>query len=190
MRKLPFLNTIIVLKLNLYAYGRFFYGSGLHDGLHFRHGQLLAIAEYDALFALIGTTYGGDGQTTFGLPDFRGRIPVGAGSGPGLSNIVLAQSGGTNEITLTSNNLPAHTHTATATVGTNSSSGNSNNPAAKVVTAAPGNLYGAPAAANGKFGGVSATVAAAGGSQAFDKKMPYLGINFVICLFGIFPSRN
>lgn len=156
----------------------------------FCHGQLLAIAEYDALFALIGTTYGGDGQTTFGLPDFRGRIPVGAGQGSGLSNIQLGQVGGANGITLTTNSLPAHTHTATATVGTNSGSGNSNNPAAKVVTAAPGNLYAASAAANGKFGGVSATLSATGGSQPFDHNMPYLGINILICVEGIFPSRN
>jgi len=153
-------------------------------------GQLLLIDDYSAVFALLGTTFGGDGQTTFGLPDFRGRIPVGTGSGPGLSSIVLGQSGGGNGVTLTTNNLPAHTHMATATVGSSSGAGNSNNPAGKIVTSTPGNLYAAAASASGKFGGVTASVQPAGGSQSFDNRMPYLGINFIICLQGIFPSRN
>ena len=80
----------------------------------FCQAQLISIASNTALFSILGTTYGGNGQTTFGLPDFRGRVAVGVGTGPGLSNVVLGEMGGSSTITLTTNNMPAHNHTATA----------------------------------------------------------------------------
>lgn len=156
----------------------------------FCNGQLLSIAQNDALFALIGTIYGGDGQVTFGLPDFRGRIPVGAGQGPGLSNISLGQQAGTYNHTLTINQIPAHTHTPTIAVGVSSANGNTGNPAGAVVAQTPANFYAPAANATEAFAGSSVSVSPAGGNQPFDKIMPYLGMNFVIALEGIFPSRN
>jgi microcystin-dependent protein len=156
----------------------------------FCQGQLLSIAQNEALFALIGTIYGGDGQNTFALPDFRGRIPVGAGQGPGLSNISLGEQAGTPFTTLNINQMPAHTHTPTIAVGVSSAAGNTGNPAGAVVAQTPANFYAPAANATQAFTGSSIVVSPAGGSQPFSKMMPYLGMNFVIALEGIFPSRN
>ena len=153
-------------------------------------GQLQAISENDTLFALIGTTYGGDGQTTFALPDFRGRIPVGAGQGPGLSNFVIGERAGTQSITVTQNQMPAHTHVAVAAVSASSQAGNSGNPANAMVAVAPSPFYTSAAQASGSFTGTVATIQPAGGSQPISNMMPYLGISFIIALYGIFPSRN
>ncbi|MEZ0487893.1 phage tail protein [Fibrella aquatica] len=150
-------------------------------------GQLLSIAQNSALFALLGTTYGGDGQTTFGLPDLRGRTLVGLGQGPGLSNYSQGQLGGTESVTLTANQLPAHTH-----------------PLALNAFQEAGNVAsptGASPATSGSLDpeyrtqGTPTTMAAqqtgqAGGSQPHENRQPYLAINYCICLDGLFPSRN
>lgn len=154
-------------------------------------GQLLPIAEYDALFAIIGTTYGGDGQTTFALPDLRGRSIIGTGQGPGLSNHVIGEMAGADSVTLQLSQLPAHTHPASMSVPVSTANGsqvtpNGNVPASSVNL----HVYAAANTAGGQMGGVSAIVSPAGGSQPIDIREPYLGMNYVICVYGIFPSRN
>jgi microcystin-dependent protein len=163
-------------------------------------GQLLSIAQYTALFALVGTTYGGDGQTTFGLPDFRGRIGVGMGQGPGLSNYVLGQESGVESVTLASNNLPAHTHTATLTASATTATAQGPGPSgsnrvlgrALDSSGAVVPLVYAPAGSplNSALGAGSVTTASTGGNLPFSTLQPYLGMNFIICAEGIFPSRS
>lgn len=154
-------------------------------------GQILSISQNTALFALIGTTYGGNGQTTFGLPDLRGRTTIGVGQGPGLPDFSWGQTGGANTITLNTTHLPAHTHPASVNVACSSNAATSDE-AYDAIPASVNNVYTTANgnAAGGNLGGVNVTVSPAGGGQPFNNQQPYLGINFVICLFGIFPSRN
>jgi microcystin-dependent protein len=140
-------------------------------------GQLLPISENETLFQLIGTTYGGDGQETFGLPDLRGRVPLHQGNG-----LILAETGGAEQITLTVNQIPAHSHPLVASAGVASDV----NPAGKVLAEASLlSLYQseAPSVALAPQG-----VASSGGSQPHTNFQPYLCVNFIISLFGIFPS--
>ena len=180
----------------------------------FCHGQTLSIAQNTALFSIIGTTYGGNGTTTFNLPDLRGRVPVGVGAGPGLPNYSQGQMGGMPTITLTPNNLPAHNHAAGAIsvnvvnggsvdvpVNNEDGNGNTNDPT-KILSANGAAESFTTAAANGKYSGgslpvkgaqVTATAAATGVTgqgQAIDIRTPYLGLNYIICVMGIFPSRS
>lgn len=156
----------------------------------FCNGQLVSITENEALFALLGTNYGGNGQTTFGLPDFRGRMPVGTGSNS-LGTFSLAEMSGAPSITLTSNQMPAHTHPATtAKIKASSLSGTLTNPVGNAYGTTNSNFYAEVASATDNLGGVTGTTASTGGNQPFNIQMPYLGMNYVICLFGIFPSRN
>lgn len=165
---------------------RMFAGNFAPRGWAFCDGQLLAVSQNDALFSLLGTIYGGDGRTTFGLPDLRGRLPIHAGSGPGLSPRRLGAKGGAENVTLTVNQLPSHGHN----LGANASAGNSTNPSGYFAQDAAGsNLYlnGAstqPAALN------PATIGNVGGSRSHTNLMPFLCLNFIIALFGIYPSRN
>jgi microcystin-dependent protein len=156
-------------------------------------GQLQAISQNDALFALLGTTYGGDGQTTFGLPDLRGRVPVHSGQGSGLSTYVQGQVGGVTDVTLTSNQMPSHTHAPMASTN----AGTAVAPSASVVPATPvDNLafptfYVVPGTSTITPTPMAATsISNAGGSQSHTNQMPYLGLNFIIALYGIFPTRN
>jgi microcystin-dependent protein len=148
-------------------------------------GQLLPIAQNTALFALLGTTYGGNGQTTFALPDLRSRANLHFGQGPGLSPRTLGEQGGTESVTLTQNNLPAHAHTfASPCVDDDATTGI---PTGKSFAASSINIYTNPTG--------TATMAAGntgitGGSQPFGILPPYLAINWCIALEGIFPSRN
>jgi microcystin-dependent protein len=159
-------------------------------------GQLLSISQNTALFSILGTTYGGNGQTTFALPDLQGRAPIGQGQGPGLQNYVLGQFGGTENTTLTTNNLPIHSHGATLNASTAKATSQvaaAGSLLAKSVdtggTAVP-DIY-VPAGTAGAqvaLGGL--TIANAGGSTPFSILSPYLTITWLIALFGIFPSRN
>lgn len=159
-----------------------FCGNFAPQGWAFCNGQLLSISENEALFTLIGTTYGGDGQNTFALPDLRGRVPVGTGQGSGLPNIVIGQSGGTENVTLLTNNLPAHNHNVT--IGVNTANGDESNPTNFLASSA-----GAYAEeADSLLGGV--TIQPAGGSQPLSIRNPYLGVNYIISLFGIFPTQS
>jgi microcystin-dependent protein len=152
----------------------------------FCDGSLLSIAEYSALFSLLGTTYGGDGVTTFALPDLRGRAPLhfGPTQGPGLSPYVQGQTGGSESVTLVTGNLPAHNHPVTVGVSANSASVGR----ASGAIYAGATLYDSAANASGALGGVSA--ANAGGSGAHNNVQPYIAMNYIIALEGIYPSRN
>ncbi len=163
-------------------------------------GQLLPIAQNQALFALIGTTYGGDGITTFALPDLRGRTVVDSGQGVGLTPVIIGESGGKEAITLTTANLPRHSHTAATTItsslrGTNAV-GTLTTPQANILAKSGAvKTYGA-GTANVTLGAssISSTgttkIGANGGSQPFDNRQPYLGMTTCIALQGIFPSQN
>lgn len=155
------------------------------------NGQLLSIAQNTALFSILGTTYGGNGQTTFGLPDLRGRVPVHFGQGPGLSPYSLGQQSGVESQTLTQNQMPAHNHQ----IMTNSNNGN--------VSSGEGNFIAVPVLSGASPTAVNAfrstqdgtpmgaqSLSVAGGSQPFSLLQPYLAVNYLIALEGIFPSRN
>lgn len=151
-------------------------------------GQLLPISSHSALFSLLGTMYGGDGRTTFGLPDLRGRSAVSAGTGNGLANVRQGQMGGAQSITLTQNNLPSHTHTAT--LHAESAAGTSANPNGKML-AGESNAYAAPNPNDNKtMASESIVVNPTGGQQSFSNLDPYLGLNYCIALEGVFPSRS
>lgn len=168
------------------------------------NGQLLAISQNSALFSLLGTMYGGDGRTTFGLPDLRGRSPVGMGTGPGLTPIIQGQKAGVENVTILSTQMPSHIHTATASA-TFSIAGTPSN--ANATPSATNNILGAsqaggpPSAAIwsdqqndpvtlGNTETISVTVEPTGGSEPLPIRNPFQGQNFVIALEGLFPSRN
>lgn len=144
-------------------------------------GQLVAISEYETLFNLIGTTYGGDGQDTFALPDLSGRLPVHQGTGPGLSNRILGEKAGVESVTLSVTQLPSHSHAllASSDVPVGAS------PAGNVTGQAAAKLYrpGTPALALN-----AASVSSVGGSQPHTNLQPYLCVSFIISLYGIYPS--
>lgn len=148
-------------------------------------GQILPIAQNTALFSLLGTTYGGNGQTTFALPDLRSRVPIHFGQGPGLSSYDLGQSAGTENVTLTVNQMPAHPHPFQ--ILANEGDANSKVPLNTFFSGQSANFYNT--AQDGTKMGPQ-TTAIAGGSQPHTNIQPYLAINFCIALEGIFPSRN
>ena len=152
-------------------------------GWAFCQGQILPIAQNTALFSLLGTTFGGNGQTTFALPDLRGRVPNSSGQGPGLSSYDLGQVGGTENTTLTINNMPGHNHTVAA----NGGDADSGKPSGRVLAnSSATNFASAP---DGTLMN-PAMINNTGGSQPFSILGPYLTLNFCIALEGIFPSRN
>ena len=162
---------------------RMFGGNFAPAGWAFCNGQTLAISENDTLFTLIGTTYGGDGQSTFNLPDLQGRLPVHQGTNAGTT-FTLGEAGGVESVTLTVQQLPTHTH---AFIGTTNQAGTTN-PPTNIVGQNPGNNI---------YIEDQAFVALApqsllpdGGSQPHDNFQPYLCISFIISLFGIFPSQT
>lgn len=163
---------------------RMFAGNFAPRGWAFCEGQLLAISGNDALFSLLGTIYGGDGRTTFGLPDLRGRIPIHAGTGPGLSQRRLGERGGTENETLAVNELPSHTHVQRAS----SDLAGRGDPSA----ALPARQT-IPAYSGFESQIVSLapdTIGSAGGSQPHANLQPYLCVHFIIALVGIYPSRQ
>ena len=164
---------------------RMFAGNFAPRGWAFCDGELLAVSQNDALFSLLGTIYGGDGRTTFGLPDMRGRIPIHAGHGPGLSNRRLGAKGGEEKVTLTVNQLPSHGHEVSASAASASSGNPSNNVSANT---APTNIYSTALAVPQTMN--SAAVSATGGSRSHTNLMPALCIHFIIALVGIYPSRH
>jgi microcystin-dependent protein len=153
-------------------------------------GQILAISTNTALFSILGTTYGGNGQTTFALPDLRGRVAINQGSGPGLSPYVLGQVGGSETVTLTSTNLPKHDHRAgiqTANAAANSTTANGN---ALGVSSNNSFIAPPPDPAGNLMDRTMVQIAPSGGSQPISNRPPYLTVNWCIALEGIFPSRN
>ena len=164
---------------------RMFAGNFAPKGWAFCQGQILPIAQNQALFALLGTTYGGDGRTTFALPDLRGRAPVGFGQGLGLSNKDLGQQFGSETVTLTTAQMPAHSHTVNAVT----TEGNQNLP----TNSLPANtktLDKEYSDANANTTMKATMVNPTGGNQPFGVSQPSLGVNFIIALQGVFPSRN
>lgn len=169
---------------------KLFAGNFAPRGWAFCDGRSLPVNQYQAVYAILGTTYGGNGTTTFNLPDLRGRVPVGMGQGPGLTDRPLGQPFGQEDVTLTTAQLPPHTH------GLQGSSDGATSPdpagLGLAYTGDPGvpsgtNSYGplatpAPMAAG--------SIGAAGGGQAHANVPPSLGLNYIICLEGIFPSRD
>ncbi|MBV8199189.1 MAG: phage tail protein [Acidobacteria bacterium] len=160
---------------------RMFAGNFAPAGWMFCEGQLLPISEYETLFNLIGTTYGGDGQTTFALPDLRGRLPVHQGNG-----FTLAETGGVETVTLTPSTIPAHSHPYLASTD----AANNADPEGKVLGAlqVAGNEIYIPAAGTVPMN--PAAIGSTGGSQPHDNFQPYLCIDFIISLFGVFPSQT
>lgn len=181
---------------------RLFAGNFSPKSWAYCNGQLLAIATNTALFSLLGTTYGGDGRTTFALPDFRGRHPLSAGQGPNLPNYVLGELTGVQSTTLLLTNLPNHTHilngspTITVRQPCYVGEGTGNEPENNYPATPSGGaqMYGTPADDTMKtydLAPVSNLMAgASGGSQPISIGSPFLGINYIICMFGIFPSRD
>lgn len=163
---------------------RMFGGNFAPAGWALCDGQLLAISENDTLFSLIGTTYGGDGQNTFALPNLQSRVPLHQGQGSGLSSYVIGQSGGVESVTLSTAQLPAHTHPALCSNGAGS---NVSNPAGATWSTADTASY-SSAARTGFMGTPPINSSTAGGSQPHDNMIPFLCINYIISLYGIYPS--
>ena len=158
---------------------RMFAGNFAPAGWMFCEGQLLPISEYETLFNLIGTTYGGNGQSTFALPDLRGRVPLHQGNG-----FTLAETGGAEEITLTVSQIPAHSHPFLASTNNAATANASNNVLAQTPSYTP---Y-IQASPNSSLS--PASIGSVGGSQPHNNFQPYLCVDFIISLFGIFPSQT
>jgi microcystin-dependent protein len=163
---------------------RIFAGNFAPNGWFFCDGQSLSIAEYETLFVLIGTTYGGDGQTTFNLPDLRGRAALHQGTGPGLSTYNIGQQGGVEQVTLTTNQIPVHGHNLVYNPAKGESiSPNSNFPARNAAGAV-------------QYGGLSndnahaSSLGESGGNQSHENRQPFLAVNYIISMFGVFPSQS
>ena len=175
----PFLGMIIIVPYNFAP-----------RGWAFCNGQILPIAQNTALFSLLGTTYGGNGQTTFALPDLRGRVPNSSGQGPGLSSYDLGQVAGTESTTLTINQMPSHQHTYQPQQA-NSGDPTTFDPDGAYPSKSTDQMYSsnAPDVRLGASPNPPVT-GLTGGSQPFSILQPYLTLNFCIALEGIFPSRN
>ncbi|HXZ29372.1 MAG TPA: tail fiber protein [Terriglobales bacterium] len=160
---------------------RMFAGNFAPAGWAFCQGQLLPISENETLFNLIGTTYGGDGQETFALPNLQSRVPIHAGTQAGIP-YVLAQAAGEESVTLTTSQIPGHTHAPQAFSGT----GGQNSPANGVWASSGSKSLYSTAAPNTAM--AANVLASSGGSQPHDNMLPFLVINFILSLFGVFPS--
>jgi microcystin-dependent protein len=149
------------------------------------NGQLMPIAQNQALFALLGTTYGGNGVQTFGLPDFRGRLPVGAGQGPGLQNYVLGEKSGEEIHTLISSEMPQHNHLPLAYSGAGNAALANN-----TLWSAANNADLIYSNAAGNSNMINGSIGVSGSNQPHENRMPILTLNFIIATVGIFPTRN
>ncbi len=154
----------------------------------FCNGQLMPISENTALFNLIGTTYGGDGQTSFALPNLQSRLPIHIGQGAGLSSYVIGQTAGTSTVTLTTSQMPSHSHTVNVTTASATSATVTGNVPAKP-TASGAALYATPASPS-PIAESLAGLQTAGGSLPHENLMPSLCVSFIISLFGIYPSQT
>ena len=171
----PFVGQIIPVGFNFAPQGWFLC-----------NGQLLPISEYEVLYNLLGTTYGGDGQSTFALPNLCGCVAVGMGQGAGLQSYVPGQTGGSEQVTVTASQLGGHTHLVAAA----STAGTTNTPSTAVVPATSASVVpiyssGTPAVAM-----ASGSIGASGGSQPHENRQPFLAINYIIAWAGVYPSQN
>jgi microcystin-dependent protein len=169
----PFLGSLLLVPYNFAP-----------AGWALCNGQLLPISQNTALFSLLGTTYGGDGISTFALPDLRGRVPISAGQAPGLQNYAIGQSGGAESATLGVNQLPSHNHH----VNTVPAPGTSSHPANEyLASSTQGHIY---SSAKPDSTLNANAISHVGGGQPVDVRSPYLTLNWIIALQGIYPSRN
>jgi microcystin-dependent protein len=169
---------------------RLFAGNFAPRSWAFCQGQVLSIASNSALFSILGTTYGGNGQTTFALPNFQGRDVIGTGTGPGLNTFSLGQQGGTETNTLSVSNLPAHTHEMMASADSpigNSASGAVLASNSRSTTPPMPNIYDA---GSSNPVTMASTTGNSGGNIPMTNMQPYLVLNYIICLQGLFPVRN
>lgn len=185
---LPFIGSVML-----------FAGNFAPQGWAFCDGQLLSVAQNSALFAILGTTYGGNGRDSFALPDLRGRVPVHSGQGVGLSNYTLGESRGSETNTLFYGNMPAHTHPVSASMSANSGNATQSSATPNASVATPGTQDGRDFIPSFGFNttkpdtplnGLSITLGSAGGSQPVNNIQPSLGLNYIICLEGFIPSRG
>lgn len=178
---------------------RMFAGNFAPKTWAFCSGQIVNIASNTALFSILGTTYGGNGTTTFALPDLRGRMAVGTGNGPGLTPVDLGDKGGNETVTLTTDNLPPHTHVGAGTFSGNwsmaaSSDSGSATPTGNIIASPSNNMFDPnndlSLGAAPITGSINADIAPNGGGSPFSLLEPYLSVYYIICQQGIFPSRN
>jgi microcystin-dependent protein len=174
----PFIGEIIM-----------FGGTFAPRGWAFCNGQLLSIAQNTALFSILGTTYGGNGTTTFALPDLRGRVPVHSGNsqGPGLPPVQLGEMAGSPSVTILQTNMPPHNHLVAASQTATTDSPNGGVPAKVTGSTEPPNIYAAQTDGTHMNPNMTSVV---GGGQPLSVQQPYLGINFIIATEGIYPARN
>lgn len=166
-----------------------FAGDYAPEGWVVCNGQLLSVNQYQALFSLIGTTYGGDGHNTFGIPDLRSRVPVGQGAGPNLTPRTIGQTGGAETVTLTATQMPAHNHTFYASGNTATTTVPTNN----VLASMPTNnvfYFDEPAGSTlTPTAYAGASLSQVGGNQAHENRMPFTAINYLMCVEGLYPNR-
>lgn len=197
MKKLFLLVGLMCWSLTIKAQDNFigeirmFAGNFPPKGWAFCEGQLMSISLNTALFSLLGTMYGGDGKSTFALPNLNGAVPIGAGQGPGLSDRFLGEQGGEEIVTLLQSQIPAHSHTVTAgslAVPANINTGNADTP--KNSYPAPSTKsYSSTSSGNMNTTGSTMTLAQAGGGQPHNNLQPYLVVRYIIALQGLFPQR-
>lgn len=176
------MSTPFVGEIRLFAFPR------VPNGWFACDGRLVSIAEYDVLFALLGTTYGGDGVNTFGLPDLRGRVPVHQGAGNGLTPRVLGELGGTENVTLLSSQIPAHTHTVGAT--TNVAAATAPGPTQLPGTITGDTMYATDLTGASSFAMAANAVSMQGGNQPHDNLMPTVTLSYCIAWQGVFPAQS
>ncbi|NGP90206.1 phage tail protein [Fodinibius halophilus] len=188
---------------------KLFAGNYAPQNWAFCDGKLLPISQHQALYSILGTSYGGNGTTNFQLPDLRGRTPVGAGNGPGLQTVQVGQKGGRETLTLGIPNLPSHSHTATSTtnlsISANSNDGNTKSPDGNYLSASvyqkdrsttvPILTYtdskgGATLNADSISGSVDVNIGNTGNGQPVPIRQPYQGMHYIICLNGTYPPRD
>jgi len=167
----------------------YFAGNFAPQGWAFCNGQLLSVSQNDALFSILGTTYGGDGRTTFGLPDMRGRILMHAGSGPGLTPRRIGEKGGSESITLNLTNLGTHTHTANLKASSGAADGTSASDALFGQSVVDMYLQNA-SSLNATLAASSLVSTPTGGNLAHENRMPFNNVHCIIALYGIYPSRS
>ena len=167
----PFLGQLMLVPYNFAP-----------QGWAFCNGQIMSIAQNSALFSLLGTTYGGNGQTTFALPDLRGRVAISSGQGPGLQNYSLGEVAGSESVTLISTQMPAHTHLVGASTGSAQATPDNAFPGSDTST----QIYDLAASTTMN----PQMIQPAGGSQPHENRQPYLVLNYIIALQGVYPSRS
>jgi microcystin-dependent protein len=179
------MDDVFVGEIRAVGFGFVPYGWAACDG------SLLPINRYTALFSLLGTTYGGDGRTTFALPDLRSRAAVNAGQGPGLGNYGLGMQVGTETVTLNPQQMPAHIHGPGGIVNVSSTAGTENAPKGHFLGSVPTNQYAEEAGSTTMAAGmISGTGTPTGGNQPHENRQPYLGMYYIIALQGEFPQRS